>query len=798
MATNSDRTPILPLRDIVLYPGVIAPLFVGRQKSITAIENVMKTGKKIVLLTQKDATKDFIEEKDLYEYGIQASILQMLKLPDGTVKLLVEGKTRVKINSFQDDDGFFSVTYQEVYEIDGDKFEIEALSRSLMNEFKEYGNLNKKINPEILTSIHEIKDAGRLADTIISHILVPIEKKQEILEELSIISRLEKVIDIIKNELGVLDAERKIKMRVKKQMEKTQKDYYLSEQMKAIQKEMGEVDDIKSEIKDFEEKIDKIKLSLEAKEKLQAEIKKLKLINSASAEASIVRNYIDTLINLPWGLKGKIKRDLAAAQKQLDNDHYGLEKVKERILEYLAVQVRKTKMEGPILCLVGPPGVGKTSLASSIAEATGRKFVKFSLGGMRDEAEIRGHRRTYVGAMPGKIIQLIKKAKTSNPLMLLDEVDKLGNDFRGDPSSALLEVLDPEQNDKFSDHYLEVEFDLSNVFFVATANNIENIPRPLLDRMEIIRLSGYTEDEKVNIGIKYLLNKQIKAHGIAKGELSASEDVIRDIIRYYTREAGVRSLEKEIAKICRKVVKRIIEKKTDSVELNTENLSDYLGVRKYDFSRIEEKDLVGVSQGLAYSEVGGDLLAIETLVLPGKGNIKTTGKLGDIMQESAQAAFSYFKSRSIDYGIIPPEFMKRDLHIHVPEGAIPKDGPSAGIALFTSIVSAMTGIPVRRSVAMTGEITLRGRVLPIGGLKEKLLAALRGGIKTVLIPQDNKKDLSEMPKNIIENLKIICVSNVDEVIAHALSSAPKAVKWSEVTPLERISGENGENDILTH
>jgi len=798
MVKKSEKIPVLPLRDIVLYPGMIAPLFVGRQKSITAIENVMKVDKNILLLTQKDASKDVIENNDLYHYGVIATIIQMLKLPDGTVKLLVEGKCRIKSLCLEDDDGYLSSYYQEIYDIEGDKFETEAQLRTLIAEFKEYVGLNKKINPDVLTTLHEIKEAGKLTDTVIAHTPVSVEAKQSILETLSITDRLEKVLDIIRNEMAVLDAERKIKMRVKKQMEKTQKDYYLNEQMKAIQKEMGDGEDIKSEIKDFEEKSIKLKLSKEAKEKVTAEIKKLKLMNSASAEASIVRNYLDTVLHLPWGIKSRIKKDIEKAKRQLDSDHFGLEKIKERVLEYLAVQIRVNKIKGSIICFVGPPGVGKTSLASSIAEATGRSFSKFSLGGMRDEAEIRGHRRTYVGAMPGKIIQMLKKTKTCNPLILLDEIDKLGNDFRGDPASALLEVLDPEQNNKFLDHYLEVEFDLSDVFFIATANSIDDIPRPLLDRMEVIRLSGYTEDEKVNIAMKYLIKKQSKNHGLKVSELNIEKEAIVDIIRYYTREAGVRNLEKEIAKICRKVVKKILEGKADSFNVNSKNLNDYLGVRKTDFGRIEKSNLVGVSNGLAYSEAGGDLLVVETLVLPGKGNVKTTGKLGEIMQESAQAAFSYFKANSLNYGITPPEYMKKDLHIHFPEGATPKDGPSAGIAIFTSIVSAMTGIAANRSVAMTGEITLRGRVLPIGGLKEKLLAALRGGIKTVLIPKENEKDLTEIPSNVKMSLKIITVDSAEEVIKHALCQLPKQVSWSESTPQTSFSKENDENDIVTH
>jgi len=798
MAKKIESTPILPLRDIVLYPGVIAPLFVGRQKSIAAITHVMKGSKDIILLTQRDSSKDSIEPKDLYQYGVEATIIQMLRLPDNTVKLLVEGKFRVKATSFEEKNGYLTASYQEVFGIEGDKFETEALSRALLDEFKEYVTLNKKVNPDILTSLNEIKEPGKLADTIIAHTPVSIETKQAVLETLHVVARLEKILEIIRNEMAILDADRKIKGRVKKQMEKTQRDYYLNEQIKAIQKEMGDGEDIKSEIKDFEEKLTKLKLSKEAKDKVTNEIKKLKLMNAMSAEASIVRNYIDTILSLPWEVKSKIKKDLTKAKQQLDSDHYGLEKIKERILEYLAVQTRVNKIKGSILCFVGPPGVGKTSLASSIAEATGRKFAKFSLGGMKDESEIRGHRRTYVGAMPGKIVQLMKKAKACNPLILLDEIDKLGSDFRGDPSSALLEVLDPEQNEKFTDHYLEVEYDLSNVFFIATANSMDSIPRPLLDRMEIIRLSGYTEDEKINIATNYLIKKQSKVHGLKPNEIKIELETIYDIVRYYTREAGVRSLEKEIAKICRKVVKKIVEGTGKSFHINSKNLNEYLGVRKTDFGKIEKDDLVGVSQGLAYSEVGGDLLSIETLVLPGKGNVKTTGKLGDIMQESAQAAFSYFKANSLSFGITPPEYMKKDLHIHVPEGAIPKDGPSAGIAIFTSIVSAMTGIPAKKSVAMTGEITLRGRVLPIGGLKEKLLAALRGGIKTAILSKQNEKDLAEIPDNVKKGLKIVFVDNAHEVLKYALCSQPKKVSWTEITPLEAISQKNDNDDIVTH
>lgn len=798
MAKKLESFPMLPLRDIVLYPGVIAPLFVGRPKSISAIETVMKDSKDIILITQKDPLKDSVEADDLYEFGVSANIIQMLRLPDNTVKLLVEGKTRIKTSHFEATEGFLKVAYHEVYDIEGDKFETEALCRTLKEEFKEYVTLNKKVNPDILTGLNEVTDAGKLSDMIMAHTPVAISIKQSVLETLHIVTRLEKVIEIIRNEMAILDADRKIKSRVKKQIEKTQRDYYLNEQIKAIQKEMGDGEDIKSEIKDFEEKITKIKLTKEAKEKVTAEIKKLKLMNAMSAEASIVRNYIDTVLSLPWDVKTKIKKDLIKSKQQLDSDHYGLEKIKERILEYLAVQARVNKIKGSILCFVGPPGVGKTSLASSIAEATGRRFAKFSLGGMKDESEIRGHRRTYVGAMPGKIIQLIKKTKACNPLILLDEIDKLGSDFRGDPASALLEVLDPEQNEKFMDHYLEVEFNLSNVFFIATANNIDAIPRPLLDRMEVIRLSGYTEEEKINIAANYLINKQSKVHGLKRNELKIEIEALYDIIRYYTREAGVRGLEKEIAKICRKVVKKIVESQGKSYVINSENLGEYLGVRKADFGKIEKEDLVGVSQGLAYSEVGGDLLSIETLVLPGKGNVKTTGKLGEVMQESAQAAFSYFKANSLNFGITPPEYMKKDLHIHVPEGAIPKDGPSAGIAIFTSIVSAMTGIPAKKSVAMTGEITLRGRVLPIGGLKEKLLAALRGGIKTVLLSRKNEKDLIEIPENVKKGLKIIFVDSAAEVIKYALNTQPKRVNWAENTHNLPISPENDENDVVTH
>lgn len=766
---------VLPLRDLVVFPMMVVPLFVGRSKSIKAIEEVVGSKKQLVLLTQKNPSVDQPKKSDMYDIGVVGNVIQLLKLPDNTIKILVEAQKRVKIKDFYEDNDYYKVLASDIREINGDQVETEALMRSLLGNFEVYIDLNKKVNPEILSTVQDLDNPSLLVDTITSHIAISVQDKQNILSTLNVIDRIEALYIKLESEINILNTEKKIKNRVKQQMEKTQKDYYLNEQMKAIQKEISEGDDGRSEFDELEDKLKNSNLSKEAHDRVKSEIKKLRMMSAMSAEASILRNYIDNVLALPWKKKSKLKTDLDRAKKILDGDHYGLEKIKDRVIEYLAVNKRQNKLKGPIICLVGPPGVGKTSLAKSIAEATGRKFVKFSLGGMRDEAEIRGHRKTYIGAMTGKILQLIKKVQSSNPVMLLDEIDKIGSDFRGDPSFALLEVLDPEQNSKFLDHYLELEYDLSDVMFVATANSLD-IPRPLLDRMEVIRLSGYTENEKLQIAKNHLIEKQMVAHGLKKREITFDDSAVLDIIRFYTREAGVRNLEKEIAKISRKVLKEILQDKIKSVQVDSSNLDKYLGVKKYDFGKAEEISLVGVTTGLAYTEVGGELLSIEAVVLPGKGDIKLTGKLGSVMQESAQAAFSYFKSNSGAFGIKPTEYQKRDIHIHAPEGATPKDGPSAGIAMFTSIVSSMTNIPVDKSVAMTGEITLRGRVLPIGGLKEKLLAAQRGGIKTVIIPQENKKDLSEISSNIIEDLKIITVSSAVEVLDIALVQKPSSIK----------------------
>ncbi|MGD8327652.1 MAG: endopeptidase La [Sphingomonadales bacterium] len=770
--------PVLPLRDIVVFPHMIVPLFVGREKSVRALENAMKADKQILLVAQRNAAEDDPGVQDIYELGTLATVLQLLKLPDGTVKVLVEGKRRASIEKFLQEDEYFEAQVHFEDDVAASSEESQALLRSVVSQFDQYVRLNKKIPPEVLVTANQIEDPSKLADTIASHLALKIADKQELLTELDVTKRLERVFSFMEGEISVLQVEKKIRSRVKRQMEKTQREYYLNEQMKAIQKELGEGEDGKDEIAEIEEKIKKTKLSKEAREKCLNEVKKLRAMSPMSAEATVIRNYLDWMLSIPWGKKSTVKKDIKLAQKVLDRDHYGLEKVKERIIEYLAVQHRTNKVKGPILCLVGPPGVGKTSLGRSIAEATGRKFVRFSLGGVRDEAEIRGHRRTYIGSMPGKVIQNMKKAESSNPLFLLDEIDKMGQDFRGDPASALLEVLDPEQNSKFNDHYLEVDYDLSDVMFVTTANSLR-MPQPLLDRMEIIHLSGYTEDEKVEIAKRHLLPKQRREHGLKEEEWSVSDSAIRDLIRYYTREAGVRNLERELARLARKSLKRIVEGSAKKVQVTTRTLENYLGVRRFRFGEIEQDDLVGLVTGLAWTEFGGELLNIEAVTAPGKGNIKSTGKLGDVMQESVQAALSYTKSRAIAFGIKPPLFEKRDLHIHVPEGATPKDGPSAGIAMVTSIVSAFTGIPVRRDVAMTGEVTLRGRVLPIGGLKEKLLAALRGGIKTVVIPQDNEKDLTEIPDNVKKGLDIIPVSNVDDVLKHALSRTLVPIDWDE-------------------
>ncbi|MEP1207870.1 MAG: endopeptidase La [Rhizobiaceae bacterium] len=772
--------PVLPLRDIVVFPHMIVPLFVGREKSISALEDVMQDDKQILLVTQRNAGDDDPAPEAMYDIGTLATVLQLLKLPDGTVKVLVEGYERASVTRFTDNDAYHEAFAVPAPDVDEDEVQIEALSRSVISEFENYVKLNKKVSPEVLSAVTQIEDYAKLADTIASHLSVKISEKQDILSLLSVKERLEKVLAMMESEISVLQVEKRIRGRVKRQMEKTQREYYLNEQMKAIQKELGDGEEGRDEMAELEEKINKTKLSKEAKEKAEAEFKKLKQMSPMSAEATVVRNYLDWLLGIPWGKKSRVKTDLLAAEKVLDTDHYGLEKVKERIIEFLAVQSRSSKIKGPILCLVGPPGVGKTSLGKSIASATGREFVRMSLGGVRDEAEIRGHRRTYIGSMPGKVIQSMKKAKKANPLFLLDEIDKMGQDFRGDPSSALLEVLDPEQNGAFGDHYLEVDYDLSNVMFVTTANTL-NIPGPLMDRMEIIRIAGYTEDEKVEIARRHLIPKAIKNHALADKELTITEDALQNVIRLYTREAGVRNLERELATLARKAVTEILKSKgkTKTVKVTGENLNDYLGVQRFRFGQVEKEDQVGIVTGLAWTEVGGELLTIEGVMMPGKGKMTVTGNLRDVMKESISAAASYVRSRSIDFGIKPPLFDKRDIHVHVPEGATPKDGPSAGTAMATAIVSMLTGIPVRKDIAMTGEITLRGRVLPIGGLKEKLLAALRGGITKVLIPEDNAKDLADIPENVKNALEIVPVAHLDDVLPHALISMPEAVEWDE-------------------
>ena len=778
MTENSTLYPVLPLRDIVVFPHMIVPLFVGRDKSVRALEDVMKEDKQILLVAQKDAAVDDPAPDDIHTVGTIGAVLQLLKLPDGTVKVLVEGGSRARIQKFAENTEFFQAYAEAIEDPEADSRELQALARSVVTQFEQYVKLNKKIPAEVLVSLNQIEDPSKLADTVASHMALRVSEKQELLETVRTSERLERVYSFMENEIGVLQVEKKIRSRVKRQMEKTQREYYLNEQLKAIQKELGDTDDSREELHELEERIRKTKLSKEASDKALAELKKLRNMSPMSAEATVVRNYLDWLLSIPWKKRSRIKGDIKFAAKTLDRDHYGLEKVKERILEYLAVQQRMKKMRGPILCLVGPPGVGKTSLGRSIATATGRKFVRISLGGVRDEAEIRGHRRTYIGSMPGKIIQSMKKAGTSNPIFMLDEVDKLGADFRGDPSSALLEVLDPEQNFSFNDHYLEVDYDLSDVMFVATANTLR-IPAALVDRMEVIRLSGYTEDEKVEIAKRHLIAKQIEAHGLKKKEWSISEDALRDLIRYYTREAGVRNLERELANLTRKATKEIVQTGKDKITVTRRNLEKYAGVKRFRFGEVEEEHQIGVTTGLAWTEVGGELLSVEALLVPGKGNIKYTGKLGDVMQESIQAAWSYVRARATDFGIKPTVFDKRDIHVHVPEGATPKDGPSAGVAMVTSIVSALTQIPIRKDIAMTGEISLRGRVLPIGGLKEKLLAALRGGLSTVLIPDENVKDLADIPDNVKRGLEIIPVKHVDEVLKNALTAQPVPIEWDE-------------------
>ncbi|MFU8835310.1 MAG: endopeptidase La [Roseovarius sp.] len=770
--------PVLPLRDIVVFPHMIVPLFVGREKSVRALEEVMADDKQILLSSQIDPADDDPNTDGIYRVGVLANVLQLLKLPDGTVKVLVEGVRRVRIVEYLENEAFFEARAEALDEMPGDPTTIKALLRTVGEEFARYAKIRKNIPDEALSAVSDADDAARLADLVSGHLGLDVERKQDLLETLSVSERLEKVYGLMQGEMSVLQVEKKIKTRVKSQMERTQREYYLNEQMKAIQKELGDGEEGAGEIAELEERIAATKLSKEASEKAQAELKKLKSMSPMSAEATVVRNYLDWMLSIPWGVTSRTKKDLHKAQEVLDADHYGLEKVKERIVEYLAVQQRSKKLKGPIMCLVGPPGVGKTSLGKSVARATGREFIRISLGGVRDESEIRGHRRTYIGSMPGKIIQALKKAKTTNPLILLDEIDKMGQDFRGDPASAMLEVLDPEQNSTFIDHYLEVEYDLSNVMFLTTANSY-NMPGPLLDRMEIIPLAGYTEDEKREIAKQHLLQKQVANNGLKKGEFELTDAALTDIIRYYTREAGVRNLEREIAKIARKALTRIIRKEAESVSVTPANLDDFLGVRKFKFGLAEESDQVGVVTGLAYTSVGGELLNIEALRLPGKGRMKTTGKLGDVMKESIDAASSYVRSIAPEIGVKPPKFEKWDIHVHVPEGATPKDGPSAGLAMVTSIVSVLTGIPIRKDIAMTGEVTLRGNALPIGGLKEKLLAALRGGIKTVLIPRENEKDLAEIPDNVKQGLKIIPVDHVRDVLKLALVRAPEPVEWDE-------------------
>ncbi len=796
---KSDFFPCLPLRDIVVFPGMIVPLFVGRDKSIKALNEVMKTNKKIILVTQKNAEIDDPTNEDLYIFGCESKILQLLKLPDGTVKVLVEGIDRVKITESKNDKEFLTTSVEIIKDKIDSKEDLLTLSLAIIRKLEKLTNINKKISSELLITLKENKNPTKIADHIAGHLNISIFEKQKLLESFDLKKRLEKVMEHINNEINVISVEKRIRGRVKNQMEKTQREYYLNEQMKAIQKELGEIEEGKDEITQLQKAIIKAKMPKEAAKKCFSELKKLKSMSSMSAEATVVRNYLDWMIELPWHNKEKKldNIDIGQAKKVLDQDHYGLEKVKERILEYLAVQKRVGKIKGAILCLVGPPGVGKTSLGKSIARATGRKFVRISLGGIRDEAEIRGHRRTYIGSLPGKIIQQMKKAGTKNPLFLLDEIDKVGSDYRGDPSSALLEALDPEQNINFNDHYLEVDYDLSDVMFVTTANTLNILP-PLLDRLEVIRIPGYTEDEKINIANNYLIPKQIKDNGLKDGELSLDSEVLKDVIRSYTKEAGVRNLEREISKLARKTVKRILIDESSREKINNKNLNEYLGVKKFKYGEIESDNKVGIVTGLAWTEFGGEILKIESAIMPGKGKMQITGKLGDVMQESVKAAKSYVRSKSLEFGIIPPIFEKKDFHIHVPEGATPKDGPSAGIAMVTSIISSITGIAVNKNIAMTGEVTLRGHVLPIGGLKEKLLAAHRAGIKRVIIPEDNKKDLVEIPKNILDNIVITTVKSVDEVLKIALTKELKPVEWIEVESLPKSKGGEKQSTEISH
>ena len=792
MATENKK-PLLPLRDIVIFPSIVVPLFVGRKRSIKALEEVMKSDKSIVLVTQKNSEVDDPQEKDIFSYGCLSKILQLLKLPDGTVKVLVEGLNRVKINEIQDENKKYLSCKVENIEIQKDTEENKLYALNLIKKFEKLSSLSKKDSVDFIKGLKILKDSGQIADNIASNLNIPIHDKQLLLEINNLKKRLEKIYEILEKETSVISMEKRIRGRVKNQMEKTQREYYLNEQLKAIQKELGEIEDGKDEISNLTKSIMKAKMPKDAQSKCLSELRKLKAMSPMSAEATVVRNYLDWMIDLPWQNKSKVIKELNTAQKILDEDHYGLEKVKERIIEFLAVQKRIEKLKGPILCLVGPPGVGKTSLGKSIARATGRKFVRISLGGIRDEAEIRGHRRTYIGSLPGKIIQMMKKAGTKNPLFLLDEIDKVGSDYRGDPSSALLEALDPEQNKQFNDHYLEVDYDLSDVMFVTTANTLNILP-PLLDRMEIIRIPGYTESEKINIAQKFLIPKQSKDNGLKDGEWKISKEVVQKTIRDYTRESGVRNLEREISKIARKLVKKIDSKEKVNSELSEKDLSSFLGIKKYNFGEIESENKIGVSTGLAWTEVGGEILKIESVNMPGKGKMQITGKLGEVMQESVKAAKSYIRSKSLDFGIIPPLFEKKDFHVHVPEGATPKDGPSAGIAIVTSIISSITGIPVNKDIAMTGEVTLRGNVLQIGGLKEKFLAAHRAGIKKVLIPADNQKDLVEIPETIRKSIEIVAVKTVDEVLKHALTKELKPVKWADI---DQVSNKNKQKSEIT-
>ncbi len=785
--------PVLPLRDIVVYPKMAAPLFVGREKSVRALDEVMRKDKQILLAAQMDASEDEPSADRIFTVGTVATVVQLLKLPDGTVRVLVEGAYRAKITNFNENDSYFEAEAEELPDENADTAEARAVARAVVDQWDNYTKLSRKAQPEAQQSVSQIAEPSRLADSVAAHLSIKIPDKQALLELADVPQRLERILTLIEGEVGMLQVERKIRNRVKRQMEKTQREYYLNEQMKAIQRELGDGDEGREDIAELENRIKNTKLSKEAKTKAEAEMKKLRQMSPMSAESTVVRNYLDWLLSLPWGNKKKVKKDIDAAQAVLDEDHYGLDKVKDRILEYLAVQARTNKLRGPILCLVGPPGVGKTSLGRSIAKATGRDFVRMSLGGVRDEAEIRGHRRTYIGSMPGRVIQSMKKAKSANPLFLLDEIDKLGADYRGDPAAALLEVLDPEQNSSFNDHYLEVDYDLSDVLFITTANSL-NMPQPLLDRMEIIRIPGYTEDEKLEIAKRHLLPKQYENNGLKKNEFSVSEDALRDLIRRYTREAGVRSLEREIGNLARKAVRELEQKKSTKVDITAKNLPDYAGVWKYRFGETDADDQIGVVTGLAWTEVGGDLLTIEAVAMPGKGAMTVTGNLRDVMKESISAASSYVRSRSIAFGVKPPVFRSRDIHVHVPEGATPKDGPSAGVAMATAIVSVLTQNPIRKDIAMTGEITLRGRVLPIGGLKEKLLAALRGGVKTVLIPKDNEKDLADIPDNVKTGLEIVAVSTVDEVLKRALTRPLTPIEWSEEDELAETRRAEGGGD----